>query len=84
MFPRAPERAVAEPLWAWIQQQVPPIVQRVDISARVEQKVLDYPTAQLEALIKGVTERELQLIVRLGYVLGGMIGLMSAGISFLF
>ncbi len=78
------ERAVAEPLWAWIQQQVPPIVQRVDISARVEQKVLDYPTAQLEALIKGVTERELQLIVRLGYVLGGMIGLMSAGISFLF
>jgi uncharacterized membrane protein YheB (UPF0754 family) len=32
-------------------------------------------------LIRGVTERELKLIVRLGYVLGAMIGLLSAGVA---
>ena len=78
------ERTVAGPLWVWVQEQIPPIVQRIDIAGRVEQKVLDYPTSQLEALIKGVTERELRLIVRLGYLLGGIIGLVSAGIALTF
>ena len=40
--------------------------------------------SQLEALVRGVTERELKLIVKLGYVLGGMIGAVSAGIALLF
>ncbi|MBI4410167.1 MAG: DUF445 family protein [Gemmatimonadetes bacterium] len=71
-------RALAEPLWGWLQEQVPPIAQRMNIAARVEQKILEYPTAQLEALIRGVTERELRLIVRLGYVLGGFVGLIAA------
>ena len=70
--------AVAEPLWTWLQDQVPVVVERVDVAGRVEQKVLEYPTAQLEALIRGVTQRELRLIVQLGYVLGAMIGAISA------
>jgi uncharacterized membrane protein YheB (UPF0754 family) len=37
----------------------------------------------VEDLIRGVTERELRLIVRLGYVLGAVIGLISAGIGIL-
>jgi uncharacterized membrane protein YheB (UPF0754 family) len=78
------ERALAEPLWRWIQEQVPAIAQRIQIGQRVEQKILEFPTPQLEALVRGVTERELQLIVRLGYVLGGMIGMVSAMIAFLF
>ena len=78
------EQALAEPLWTWLQQQVPPIAQRVDIAKRVEQKILDFPVAQVEALIKGVTERELKLIVQLGYVLGALIGVVSAGISLIF
>mgnify|MGYP006174225923 CR=1 FL=1 len=41
----------------------------------------EFPIAQLEAIIKGVTERELRLIVRLGYVLGAAIGMISAGIG---
>jgi uncharacterized membrane protein YheB (UPF0754 family) len=81
--PRA-ERALAEPLWRWLQEQVPSVAQRLDIAQRVEQKILDFPTAQLEALVRGVTERELQLIVRLGYVLGAFIGMISAGIALLF
>ena len=55
-----------------------------DIAARVEQKINEFPMRQVEELIRGVTERELQLIVKLGYVLGGMIGLASATIALLF
>jgi uncharacterized membrane protein YheB (UPF0754 family) len=78
------ERALSEPLWRWIQEQVPSIAQRIDIAQRVEQKIKEFPTAQVEAIVRGVTERELKLIVKLGYVLGGLIGMMSAGIALLF
>jgi uncharacterized membrane protein YheB (UPF0754 family) len=82
--PERVEKALAQPLWRWIQEQVPSIAQRLDIAQRVETKILEFPTPQLEALVRGVTERELQLIVRLGYVLGGFIGLVSAGIALFF
>lgn len=82
--PQRLERAIAPPLWTWLQEQVPAIAQRVDIAKKIEQKILDYPTAQIEALIRGVTEKELKLIVRLGYLLGGLIGLISAGIALSF
>jgi uncharacterized membrane protein YheB (UPF0754 family) len=78
------ERSLSEPLWRWLQDQVPSIAQRIDIARRVEQKINEFPMPQLEALIRGVTERELKLIVKLGYVLGGMIGAVSAGIALLF
>jgi uncharacterized membrane protein YheB (UPF0754 family) len=78
------ERALSEPLWRWVQEQVPSIAQRLNIAQRVEQKILEFPPQQVEALIKGVTERELKLIVKLGYVLGGFIGMVSAGIALLF
>ncbi|CAN5893212.1 hypothetical protein BH23GEM9_BH23GEM9_02460 [soil metagenome] len=78
------EQALAEPLWRWIQEQVPAIAQRLDIAHRVEQKILEFPTDQLEALVRGVTERELRLIVKFGYVLGGVIGMVSAAIAFFF
>jgi uncharacterized membrane protein YheB (UPF0754 family) len=77
------ERAVAPPLWRWILEQVPSIAQRVDIAKKVEDKILEFPTKKVEDLIRGVTERELRLIVRLGYVLGAVIGLISAGIGIL-
>lgn len=78
------ERALAEPLWRWIQEQVPAIAQKLDIAQRVEAKILEFPTPQLEALVRGVTERELRLIIKLGYVLGAVIGSVSAGIALLF
>ena len=67
--------AVREPLWRWIQEQVPAVAQRIDITGKVEQKILDYPMAKVEELVRGVTERELRLIVYLGYVLGAVIGM---------
>jgi hypothetical protein len=38
----------------------PPFAQKLDIAQRVEKKILDFPTPQLEALVRGVTERELR------------------------
>src|SRR5690606_16014153 len=78
------ERALSDPLWRWVQDQVPSIAQRIDIAGRVEQKIREFPMPQLESIIRGGTERELKLIVKLGYVLGGLIGAVSAGIALLF
>lgn len=72
------EQAIAEPLWGWLQDQVPDIARRIDIGQQVERKILDFPMARVEELIRDVTERELILIVRLGYALGAVIGLISA------
>ncbi|MFC1791192.1 DUF445 family protein [Gemmatimonadota bacterium] len=75
--PEAPKRiegALGDPLWGWLQTQVPDVVHRINVAGRVEEKVLNYPTAKMEELVKKVTDRELRLIVRLGYVLGAVIG----------
>lgn len=68
------ERALSEPLWGWVQGQVPHVVETLDVARRVEEKVLEYPVERMEELVRRVTERELRLIVRLGYVLGAIIG----------
>ena len=67
-------KAVEEPLWRWVQDQVPAVARKVDVAGRVEQKILEFPMARVEELVRGVTERELRLIVYLGYVLGAIIG----------
>lgn len=81
--PERIERGIAGPLWTWIQEQIPPIAQKVDIARKVETRILEFPTVQVERLIRDVTERELKLIVRLGYLLGGIIGLVSATVGLL-
>ncbi|MFW6200150.1 MAG: DUF445 family protein, partial [Gemmatimonadota bacterium] len=72
--PRRIEAAIGDPLWEWLQTQVPDVVERLDVGKRVEEKVLDYPTEKMEELVRKVTERELRMIVRLGYLLGAVIG----------
>jgi uncharacterized membrane protein YheB (UPF0754 family) len=84
---RAPERieeALGDPIWEWLQTQVPDVVERIDVARRVEQKVLDFPTPRMEELVRRVTHRELRLIVRLGYVLGAFIGIVLVAINALF
>ena len=78
-----PERAVrrietqlSDPIWDWMQTQVPDVVEQIDVAGRVEQKVLHYPTAKMEELVRRVTDRELRVIVKLGYVLGAFIGVL--------
>ncbi len=83
----APDRiegALGDPVWEWLQTQVPDVVQRLDVARRVEEKVLEFPTPKMEELVRKVTDRELKLIVRLGYVLGAVIGVLLVGVNALF
>jgi uncharacterized membrane protein YheB (UPF0754 family) len=75
------ERAIADPLWSWIQEQIPEISRRIDVASQVERKINDFPMERVEELIRSVTERELHLIVRLGYLLGAVIGGISATLA---
>jgi hypothetical protein len=61
-------------LWAWIERQVPIVVSRVDIQTMVEQKVLGFSLDRIEEIVRLTTQRELDVIVRLGFVLGGLVG----------
>jgi uncharacterized membrane protein YheB (UPF0754 family) len=53
---------------------VPDVVQRLNVARRVEEKVLEFPTPRMEELVRRVTDRELRLIVKLGYALGAFVG----------
>src|SRR2546425_11370061 len=77
-------RILTDPLWEWMQRQVPAIVSQLSVQELVEQKVLGFSTARMEELIRNVTQRELTLIVQLGYVLGAIVGLVAWGINALF
>lgn len=79
--PHRIEEALGDPLWAWLQTQVPDVVERIDVATRVEEKVLEFPTAKMEELVRRVTDRELRLIVKLGYLLGAVIGTALVGID---
>jgi len=73
----APKRLVAAAVpavWEQIETQLPALLETVDIPAMVERKVLGFSTQRVEEIVRGVTQRELNLIVQLGYVLGGAIG----------
>ena len=75
------EQSLAGPIWEWLQTQVPTIVERIDVARRVEEKVLDFPMSRLEELVRKVTDRELKLIVRLGYVLGAIVGIVLVAVN---
>jgi len=77
------ERGVGPVVWGWLQGQVPDVVQKLDVGRRVEDKVNEFPMPKLEELVRRVTDRELRLIVRLGYVLGAAIGAMLVGVDLL-
>lgn len=64
-------------LWEWLERQLPQIVEQLDIPGMVERKVLGFSTARIEEIIRAVTQKELTMIVNLGYVLGAVIGVLS-------
>jgi uncharacterized membrane protein YheB (UPF0754 family) len=78
------EREVAPVLWNWLQTQVPRVIEQLNVAKRVETKVLEFPTPKLEELVRRVTERELRIIVRLGYLLGAIIGVLLVAVDRLF
>lgn len=76
-------RVLTDPLWDWMQRQVPVVVSQLSVQGIVEQKVLGFSVERMEEMIKRVTERELKLIVELGYVLGAVVGAAAFGVSVL-
>lgn len=81
--PQRLEQGVGPVVWEWIQVQVPDVVQKLDVGRRVEVKVNEFPVPKLEELVRRITDRELRLIVRLGYILGAVIGTALVGVDLL-
>jgi len=77
------ESGVGPVLWDWLQAQVPDVVRRMDVARRVEQKVLEFPTPRMEEMVRKVTDRELRLIVKLGYALGAFVGVVLVLVDYL-
>jgi len=75
--------AILNAAWGWTERQVPRIVAQFNVQDMVEQKVLGFSTQRMEEIIRNVTQRELTLIVRLGYVLGALVGLVAFGMNLL-
>lgn len=73
--------ALAGPAWRWVAGEIPAVAGRVRVAERVEEKIRTYPLRELEGLVRSVTQRELDLIVRLGYVLGAIIGSILVGLT---
>lgn len=74
-------KGISDAAWGWVQTQVPRVVEKLELPQTVEQKVLGFSTERMEEIIRGVTQRELEMIVRLGYLLGAMVGLVAFGIN---
>jgi uncharacterized membrane protein YheB (UPF0754 family) len=68
---------VSAAAWSWMQAQIPRVVEQIRVPEMVEQKVLGFSTQRMEEIVRTVTQRELDLIVRLGYLLGGLVGLVA-------
>lgn len=76
--------ALGPAAWDWVREQIPAVAERVRVADRVEEKIREYPLRDLEGLVRAVTQHELDLIVRLGYVLGAIIGTILVGITLVF
>ena len=70
--------------WGWVQGEVPRIVQQLNVQEMVEQKVRGFSTQRMEQIVRDVTQKELDLIVTLGYWLGGLVGVVAFLINLLF
>lgn len=68
-------------LWKWIQDQVPKIVSQIDVESMVEEKIHSFSLARMEDLVKKITQKELDVIVRLGFVLGALVGATAYGLT---
>jgi uncharacterized membrane protein YheB (UPF0754 family) len=66
---------IVDAAWRWVQTQIPWVVQQIKVEQIIEQKVNELPIDRVEKLIRDVSQRELDLIVKVGYVLGGLFGL---------
>ncbi len=72
---------LAPALWEWIVTSLPALVQKFDVPALIERKVNEFSTQRVEEIVRGVTQRELNLIIKFGFALGAVIGVGTFFIS---
>lgn len=70
-----------ERAWLWVEHQVPQVVARLSIQEMVEDKVLGFSTERMEEIVRKVTQKELDLIVKLGYLLGAIVGAIAFSLN---
>jgi uncharacterized membrane protein YheB (UPF0754 family) len=68
-------------LWDWTKRQVPVVLETIDVQKMVEEKVLGFSLVRIEEIVRSTTQRELDVIVRLGWVLGAFVGLAAYCVS---
>lgn len=72
---------LAPAIWEWIVTSLPALVQKFDVPALIERKVNEFSTERVEEIVRGVTQRELNLIIKFGFALGACIGVGTFFIS---
>jgi uncharacterized membrane protein YheB (UPF0754 family) len=72
---------LAPAMWNWIQKQVPIVMAKIDVQGLVQRKVLGFSLERIEQIVRATTQRELDLIIRLGYVLGALVGAIAYSVS---
>jgi uncharacterized membrane protein YheB (UPF0754 family) len=80
---RIPSETLALEARQWLQEELVQLTSGLDVSGQVEAKVRAFPSTEMERLVRQVTERELRLIIRLGYGLGALIGGILVGVHHL-
>jgi uncharacterized membrane protein YheB (UPF0754 family) len=73
--------ALAPVIWNWMRDQIPIVVERVDIQRMVEEKVLGFSLERIEQIVRNTTQRELDVIIKLGYALGAVVGAIAYAVS---
>ena len=73
--------AMSPAIWDWIVESLPALVQKFDVPALIERKVNEFSTERVEEIVRGVTQRELNLIIKFGFLLGAFIGVGTFFIS---
>lgn len=68
-------------IWEWIHAQLPTLVQRLDVQAMVERKVMAFSVDRVEDILRSVIDNELRLIIIIGYVLGAFVGVVTFFLS---
>jgi uncharacterized membrane protein YheB (UPF0754 family) len=68
-------------VWDAVVRALPSLMQQVDVPGLIERKVNEFSTQQVEQIVRGVTQRELNLIIKFGFLLGALIGVGTFFIS---
>ncbi|MEJ7760708.1 MAG: DUF445 family protein [Gemmatimonadaceae bacterium] len=68
-------------IWEWMHAQLPSLVERLDVQAMVERKVMAFSTDRVEDILRSVIDNELKLIITIGYALGAVVGVCTFFLS---